>query len=1026
MSAVVPPTTPRLRRIALCSGFNDDPDTAKWLLDKLAEWSAASPGIVGPWIRRTLEVLTRTVNKPITMKRLCDAVGADADAFFRPNGDGSFARKYDPHSWVHDRESRPSNKLLAIPLICIPLQTIYSCACFLAAALERGSDEDDPDGNKRFLAFARSFDVCVGYSAGQIPVSAILKADSVAQFQAMCLSGCKRGFHMMLSTLEIHIKQWGKEVMSEYWMCMFKVPVATLEKHIAAVNSEFPSTPLFLSIRLTPTQSVVSGHPTPLAQLQSLFPPRQVKVLQVTEGFHAPFYLIEIMNQFLRRVPPTKYSLWNPVPNSAAFFSTSLNADISQLEALRYCETVHTDGMGLPIDWPETVKAIVSHNGGCDSVEIFDFGPPGVGFLTHALCASVLKKKSTLINCVTAHDTPKVPPSPSSSKEPSRPKIDTETLTPMERKVLEIWCEVLPAQPSSIDEDFFEAGGDSIGMLKAIASADKRGLSLNLSDLFSARTIRSMAALLAESNSATKFKFPPIKPLPASPSNKRKLQPNSVQYSVFGGAHLFGHLDSSALWKATHAMAVHHEILRTRFAAEESSGSGQGVQVILPPEDATTVIGIREVNFCPPATGSSPEDWLAKEYRKEVSTPFDLKTGPLMRLTLFRLGAEEAVLFFNAHHIITDGWSMVVFVRELSYRYNQEILNNRPASSTATPTPIDPTKSSFSNPLPFQYADFAVWQRELLGTSSELKEKQLSFWKKELEGVNSVCELPLDRPRTDNRTYSAGFHIHMIPPSLFSALTTLGKSISTATPFMTVLTVFNILLHLHSPRWAKPDKETTPGTPSNPQGDIVVGIPTANRHYPGVESLIGFFVNTLPIRTIVEDAGSFKETLESVKRKVLSVQEAQDIPLDWIVDTAGIETRMSMHTLVQVSFVMDDWKFVNNKNFTMEGIRDVKLLYNIHPVMSKFDLTLNAVPQSDGSLELQFEFAKDILDDSTVVRFANNMETLMKSVVSCPDKPISQLNCIHESETKSLTKKREKQSTSCSRSPSQSMEISQP
>ncbi|KAH3722870.1 hypothetical protein Pelo_18425 [Pelomyxa schiedti] len=242
------------------------------------------------------------------MKRLCDAVGAEADAFFRPNGDGSLSRKYDPHSWVHYRESRPPNKLLGRPLFCIPLQTIYSCACFLVSALERGStdtDEDDPDGNKRFLAFSRSFDVCVGYSAGQMASSAILKSDSVAKFQAMCLDCARRGLRLTLAILEAHNKQWGKEVMSKSWMCMFKVPVATLEKHIEAVNSEFPSTPLFVTIRLTPTQSVVSGHPTPLAKLQSLFPPHQVKVLPVTEGFHAPFYQTEALKNFLAGVPDT-------------------------------------------------------------------------------------------------------------------------------------------------------------------------------------------------------------------------------------------------------------------------------------------------------------------------------------------------------------------------------------------------------------------------------------------------------------------------------------------------------------------------------------------------------------------------------------------------------------------------------------------------------------------------------------------------------------------------------------------------
>ncbi|KAH3766394.1 non-ribosomal peptide synthetase, partial [Pelomyxa schiedti] len=1047
----------RPRRIAVCAGFNEDPDISTWLFDKVALWCGHNLNIgsspltstsaealpcptrpkwkvlVDGWVRGVCVSFSTKAREGGLIDRQCAALDVTAAVFSHVNG--ASVDYYNVYSWIVDRSTRPPNAVLGAPVILVPLIYLYSCACFVAAALDpatqrrdptapaggaalqrphgggaeaaslwdAAAEDSDPNGDERLRRFARSFDVALGYSAGVSPASAISKSDSMDKMGTFCVDLMMVGASNCLFTLESHNKQWGKELMGKSWMSLVKGPLNVVEKRLTEVNAEFPETPLFASIILAPNQTVVCGHPDSLEKLRTLAP-QQFKLLPVKEAYHTSFYQTEVQNKFISSYPKERYAFAAPLSDGCTTISSSTNTDSSQLDAASFVIRLQRDSIENKIDWPETVKAGISCNGGCDSVEIFDFGPPGIGILTHNLCGALFKKKSTFINCVTAHDPPKEPTAlPISTTVTPTPKLDTSTLTLVEKKVHELWCEALPAPPSSIDEDFFEAGGDSIAALKMLTAANNLGWNLSIVELFSSRTIRSVAALVAASTSSssvtsTKARYPPItastkvlgkRKAPLSLSQHRlffldQLQPNSVQYSVFGGIHLIGPLNCSAVQKAANSIAVRHESIRTRFMTDD--GSAESYQLVLPPDDPGSAIKFSEELYKGIPTAEEKAKWLSEQFRKEVNIPFDLQRGPLVRLTLFRLTEEETVLFIIAHHIITDGWSMVLFLKELSCNYNQVLAESKPNTAQMETAPL--------SPLPFQYADFAIWQREvLLGPSNDLKEKQMSFWKKELEGVNSVCELPLDRPRTDNRTYSAGFHIHIIPPSLFSALSSLGRTISTSTPFMTVLTVFNLLLHLHSPRWFQDQVHTT-------TGDMVVGIPTANRHYTGVGSLFGFFVNTLPIRTIIEESKSFKETLDYVKGKILSVQEAQDVPLDWIVDATHIETRMSMHTLVQVLFVMDDWKFLDKKNFTMEGIRDLKPLYNIPPAMSKVDLTLNAVPQPDGSLELQFEFAKDILDESTVVRLANNMDTLIRSVLSTPNKPISQLKVINDADIK--------------------------
>ncbi|KAH3758587.1 non-ribosomal peptide synthetase [Pelomyxa schiedti] len=598
------------------------------------------------------------------------------------------------------------------------------------------------------------------------------------------------------------------------------------------------------------------------------------------------------------------------------------------------------------------------------------------------ICAG-LSLKTSIVNCTTGFVGPKPKTASSVGGNVQQPQqLNKEFLSPEQRVVYESWCEAITAPPQTLDEDFFEAGGDSVKAIKFIACANERGWKVTIQDLFKWRTIRTMTEHISLRTAVAiqaphAMQRPPKVPL--SYSQLRlffidQLEPNSVQYSTWGALELQGSAPlAPLLQQATLAIVQRHESLRTRFVV---SGDDDPHQLILPPKEAQQGFEISE--FAYPGLQDDEqqkkEEWIMEGCKKEVLRPFNLQTGPLLRLALFRVSKEVTILFVNAHHIIVDGWSYVAFLKEISYNYNRELaLSTGDKSMAPSPLPA----------LPFQYADFSLWQRALL-ESPELKDVQLSYWKKELEGAPEVCDLPLDRPRAQHRTYAAGTHTHVISSASFGELCSLGRSCSDATPFMTVLSVFLLLLHLHSQRFQSPPSE------EDAECDVVAGIPTANRHYPGVDSLIGFFVNTLAIRLRIPEYKDFGSVLTQVKEKVLAAQGAQDIPFDWVVEAIGVVRKLNIQPLVQVMFVMDDWDFDNPNNFSLEGIQSAHQLSGVQAPVTKFDLTLHCYVVNK-ELHMEFEFARDVFDQSTIQRMALNIEALMKAVTKVPSQSISNM-----------------------------------
>ncbi|HET9789164.1 MAG TPA: condensation domain-containing protein, partial [Pyrinomonadaceae bacterium] len=336
-----------------------------------------------------------------------------------------------------------------------------------------------------------------------------------------------------------------------------------------------------------------------------------------------------------------------------------------------------------------------------------------------------------------------------------------------------------------------------------------------------------------------------------------QLEPNSPFYNIPQVVRLSGELRTELLQQALTAVVARHEVLRTRFATE----GGNLVQVIAPEGDIhLEVIDLTDV---PDNEKDNASHALAKQ---EAETPFDLSQGPLLRAKLLRLEPAQHVLLMTMHHIIGDGWSNGILIRELTALY-EALVEGRVANLPD---------------LPIQYADFAQWQRELL--QGEFLEKQVAYWSKQLDGIPAVIELPTDRPRPPTQTFRGARQTTVLPATLSRQLEELSRN-QEVTLFMTLLAAFQVLLQR-----------------STGSDDIVIGSPIANRNRSELEGLIGFFVNTLVLRTDCSGNPSFSELLRRVKEVALGAYSHQDVQFDRLVDELKPERSLSYSPLFQVTF----------------------------------------------------------------------------------------------------------------------------
>jgi acyl transferase domain-containing protein len=546
---------------------------------------------------------------------------------------------------------------------------------------------------------------------------------------------------------------------------------------------------------------------------------------------------------------------------------------------------------------------------------------------------------------------PEEAPVPARGHEIDRSGLAHEFVAPrneVERKLAEIWGEVLGLEGVGAMDNFFDLGGDSLLATQVYARVKHDlGANLSLQQSLSQQTIAGLAQLLGprDETSAQNLLNHHIRRvsreghLPLSFAQRRlwfidQSAPGNSVFNLGYAVRLTGKLDLRALRRALDEIVGRHESLRTTFPVVD----GRPAQVIAPPSglDLLTV----DMSGLPEPEA---EARVAEMAREEARRPFDLGQGPLVRATLIRLADERHVLLFSMHHIVTDGWSFGVLVRELVELYR--------AFSTGQDSPLAP--------LPIQYADYAHWQRELL--EGGLADSQLAYWKRQLQGALPVLDLPHDRPRPSARSFRGA----TLPFAFGAELTRELKALAHregVTLFTLLLAAFQTLLHRYSG-----------------QDDIIVGSPIAGRTAVETEGLIGLFLNTLALRADCSGDPPFRQFLAVVGRTTLDAFSNQDVPFDKLVEALQPGRSLSHTPIFQVFF---NFQNTPPKSVELEDLTVTRLEFDNGS--TGFDLILN-LTESDEALNGAYQYSVELFDRSRMERMAGHFERLLADVAARPE-----------------------------------------
>ena len=571
----------------------------------------------------------------------------------------------------------------------------------------------------------------------------------------------------------------------------------------------------------------------------------------------------------------------------------------------------------------------------------------------------------------------------------------------LEEVLATIFAEVLKLERIGVRDNFFDLGGHSLSATQIVSRGREAfRMELPVRKIFERPTVEGVAQALLEEHGEqiertaelllqiSSFSDEEAREkwiLPVTPSRKKKIadtaseplreergkptppetrtaplsfaqqrlwfldqyEPENILYNIPSAIRLNGALDVIALERSLNEILKRHEALRTTFAGM----SDRPLQVINEPRDfRLTVIELRE---------SSPEKkeaTVARLAADEARTPFNLAAGPLLRVKLLRLAEDDHVLLITMHHIISDGWSIKVLISEIGELY-EAYANGREATLPE---------------LPIQYADFAVWQRNWL--QGERLEEQLSYWKTQLAAAPPLLELPTDRPRPTFKTFH-GADVHLSLSKKLSEDITLLSRREGATLFMTLFSAFVTLLYRYSG-----------------QHDILVGTAIANRNRAETERLIGFFINTLVLRTRLSEQMTFRELLDQVRETALDAYAHQDLPFEKLVEELQPERTLSHSPVFQVLFHLQN---AVTEGLSLSGLGMSQL--EVEMQTAKLDLSVSMAESNDG-LVGTFNYNTDLFDATTIRRMAEHFECLLDAAVSNPDEQIARLRLLTETE----------------------------
>lgn len=546
-----------------------------------------------------------------------------------------------------------------------------------------------------------------------------------------------------------------------------------------------------------------------------------------------------------------------------------------------------------------------------------------------------------------------------------RPELEgafVASRTPTEELLAEIWGQVLGVERVGIHDNFFQLGGHSLLATQVVSRIREAfQMEIALRRMFEVPTVAGLAESVDASRGAG-LQAPPIVPvprdgeLPLSFAQQRlwflgQLEPGSCVYNFPAAVRLKGPLNVVALEQSLNEIVKRHEALRTTFSIVD----GRPVQVIAPLLTLTLpIVDLREL----PETEREIE--VQRLARSEARRPFDLAEGPLVRATVLRLGENEHVGLLIMHHIVSDGWSTGILIREMALLYQ--------AFCSGRPTPLPE--------LPVQYADFAHWQRQWL--EGKVLETQLGYWKQQLLGAPPLLKLPTDRPRPAIQTFRGASQSLLLPKAVGEGLKALGRQ-EGVTLFMTLLAAFQTLLHKYTN-----------------QDDILVGTPIANRNRLEIEGLIGFFVNTLVLRTDLSDNPGFRTLLRRVREVCLGAYAHQDLPFERLVEELHLARDLSRNPLFQVMFVL--------QNAPVQAVELPGL--SLRPVevdtgTTHFDLTLHIADTEQG-LAATLAYNTDLFEAVTITRMLGHLRNLLEAVAATPARRLSDLTLLTEAEQHQL------------------------
>lgn len=545
--------------------------------------------------------------------------------------------------------------------------------------------------------------------------------------------------------------------------------------------------------------------------------------------------------------------------------------------------------------------------------------------------------------------------------ESGRPELAEPYVAPRtepEQAMVRIWEEVLGIEEVGIHDNFFELGGHSLLATQVMSRANdyfKKRVALRA--LFERPTVSQLTLRFEQETEESDGRTPIVRVgreqgVALSYAQERiwflsKVHPDSPAYNMSAALCLDGELEINALTSSVNVIVERHEVLRTAIL----SSGGRPVARIL--EQVDVEIPIEDLSALSATEQSDEVRRLATE---EAHLPFDLSQAPLLRIKLLRQSAKRHILLFTIHHAVADGWSIGVLMRELAVLYEGYSLQRESGLAS----------------LPFQYADYAAWQRRESADAN--LECHHEYWQQQLQGMPQSLALPLDHPRPPVQSLRGAHCRFDLPKALIDQLRNLGQAHG-ATLFMTLLAVFETLLYRYSG-----------------QTQFGVGTLVAGRSQRQLEDLIGCFVNTIVLRADLSGAPPFNELLTRVRDVVLESQPHQELPFEELVDRLQISRDLSRSPLFQVLFTLDNSP---HPDLRLSGIELSEV--DVVNRTAKFDLAV-LMRESEEGLIGDLEFDNDLFDVETIQQILIHYRTLLESVVRQPDESIGRLTLLTEDE----------------------------